>query len=350
MYFLCGVADVELFSGDVLIASARTLTDTSISVGVTAEDIRAGQGAKLYGKYFHSSTLDVNLTDASWKMEYLARNTGSDIVIGGDALVSESVTLGEGGKGEVTNDPVAFGENAEFGYIGWATLAGKETWQKFEFNGKEFTIPGAEAGQVYCVKYLRHADGANAMRINANFIPDTVRCVMKATLYSGDASNPTAGTKAGILQITIPRLILSGTQEISMSMTGSAQSNLTGSALATNNSDSCEGDGYYAEIIEVIDGANWYDGIEGLMVVDADFTMATTDERTLIVKGIYANGRPKNIANDKLTFTSNADGVALVGANTGIVTPVAEGNATITINVTEKPELEAVAYCTVTNA
>ena len=350
MYFLCGVADVELFSGDVLIASAKTLTDTSISVGVTAEDIRAGQGAKLYGKYFHSSTLDVTLTNAAWDLEYIARNTGSQIIVGGDAIFSESVTLGEGGKGEISRDPVAFGEHGEFGTIGWATLVGKEAYQKVELTGREFTIAGGEAGQVYCIKYFQHAEGANAIKINANFIPDTVKCVMKATLYSGDASNPTAGTKAGILQITIPRLILSGSQEIAMSMTGTASSNLTGSALATNNGDSCEGDGYYAEIIEVIEGANWYDNIEGLMVVDADFTMATTDEKTLLVKAVYTNGSTKNLANDKLTFTSNADGVALVGANTGIITPVAEGNATITINVTDKPELEAVAYCTVTNA
>lgn len=350
MYFLCGVANVELYKGDVLLAKSTTLTDSSISVSVTAEDIRAGQGAKLYGKYFHSSTFDVTLNDQKWELDYIARNTGSQIQVGGDAGHFESVTLGEGGVGEITKEPAAFGEHGEYGAIGWAALAGTENYQKIEFNGKEFTIAGGEAGQVYCIKYFYKDDAAKKVRINANFIPDTVKCVMTATLYSGDASNPTAGTKAGILQITIPRLILSGSQEITMNMTGISETALTGSALATSGGADCEGDGYYAEIIEVIEGATWYDDLVGLVVVDADFEMATTDERTLLVKGIYNNAEPKNISNDKLTFTSVVPETATVGAHTGIVTPIAEGTTTITINVTEKPELEAVAYCTVANA
>lgn len=349
MYFLCGVADVELYKGDALLAKSQTLIDSSISVGVTAEDIRAGQGAKLYGKYFHSSTFDVTLNDQQWDIDYIARNTGSQITVGGNAADFESVTLGEGGVGEITKTPAAFGVNGEYGTIGWAAVAGTEDYQKVTFDGKQFTIPGGEAGQVYCVKYFYANDAAKMVRINANFIPDTVTCIMTATLYSGDASNPTAGTKAGKLQITIPRLILSGAQEITMNMTGVSSTSLSGSALATANTASCEGEGYYAEILEIIEGANWYDGLIGLVVADADFTLTTEDTRTLLVKGIYENAVPKTIANDKLTFTSTTAATATVGEHTGIVTPVAEGTTTITINVTDKPEIEAVAYCTIAN-
>ena len=348
MYFLAGVANADLYSGDVLVAQSRTLINSSITVGLTAEDIRAGQGAKLYGKYFHSSTFDLTLEDQMWNLDYIAHNVGSAIQVGGDVTTFESVTLGEGGVGTLSKEPVSFGT---YGTIGWAALVGTENFQKVDFTGNTFTIPGGVAGQVYCVKYFTNNDAARKLVINANFIPDTLRCVLTATLFAGDASNPTAGTKAGTIQINVPRLVLSGAQELSMEMTGNSTTSLSGSALAVNDSASCDGEGYYAELLEIVEGAKWYDNCIGLMVVDADFTMATTDTKTLVVKAIYGNGQqPKTVNNADLTFTSTVEGIATVGANTGIITPVAEGETTIVINVTEEPTIEGVAYCTVSNS
>ena len=49
--FMAGVADVDVFKGDQLIASGKTLMESTMSVTATAEEIRAGKGAKLYGRY-----------------------------------------------------------------------------------------------------------------------------------------------------------------------------------------------------------------------------------------------------------------------------------------------------------
>lgn len=49
MVFLAGVANAEIFDGDQLFASARTLIDSSITIGVTLEDLRAGLGNALWG-------------------------------------------------------------------------------------------------------------------------------------------------------------------------------------------------------------------------------------------------------------------------------------------------------------
>ena len=49
MVFLGGVANAEIFDGDQLFASARTLIDSSITIGVTLEDLRAGLGNALWG-------------------------------------------------------------------------------------------------------------------------------------------------------------------------------------------------------------------------------------------------------------------------------------------------------------
>ena len=36
---------------------------SSITIGVTAEDIRGGEGNKLWGQYFHDSQMSLKLTD-----------------------------------------------------------------------------------------------------------------------------------------------------------------------------------------------------------------------------------------------------------------------------------------------
>ena len=45
-YFLAGVANAEIFDGENnLFATAKALTDSSISIGVNAEEVRGGEGA-----------------------------------------------------------------------------------------------------------------------------------------------------------------------------------------------------------------------------------------------------------------------------------------------------------------
>ena len=46
--FLAGVGNVDLFVGDELFAVANTLTDSSISLNVSLEEIRGGQSKTLW--------------------------------------------------------------------------------------------------------------------------------------------------------------------------------------------------------------------------------------------------------------------------------------------------------------
>src|SRR5574343_1001851 len=91
--FLAGVATVDFFYGQELFSTAKTLVDSSVSLNVSLEEIRAGQGAKLYGKYAHSSVMDITLTDAMFRLEYIAKNVGGEISIGGTATFNEQVTV-----------------------------------------------------------------------------------------------------------------------------------------------------------------------------------------------------------------------------------------------------------------
>ena len=91
--FIAGVGNVTLFKGDDLILTAKTLVDTSISFSVTLEDIRAGQGAKLYGKYAHTTGMTMKLTDAMWRIEMLGANIGVIVHIYIDFLSFISATF-----------------------------------------------------------------------------------------------------------------------------------------------------------------------------------------------------------------------------------------------------------------
>lgn len=262
--FLAGVGNAELFkkvnNTEYLFASAKTLTESSITIGVSEEDIRAGMGAKLYGKYFHTSTFDLKLTDAMFRLEYLAASVGSEIDFGGEVFVTVEKDLAAKGAIEVA-DAVPMTGDTTYVYI---KKPEDEYFATYKLNGDNKTEEEFEEGK-YCVKYLYKNDNARTLTVKANFTPDTLRLYLTCNLYSGDDKNPSTGTKIGSITIMVPRFMLKGNQELSMSMTGAATTALEGSALAAD-AEGCEGEGIYAKIIEVIDGVTWADKIKKIIV------------------------------------------------------------------------------------
>ena len=91
------------------------------------------------------------------------------------------------------------------------------------------------ANGEYCVMYRKNADGRK-ITISSQFIPETLHAVLTVALYSGDNCNVESATKAGEVVIDIPRLQLTGAQDITMSATGAAQTALEGNACATCSS------------------------------------------------------------------------------------------------------------------
>lgn len=351
-YFLAGVANAEIFKGSNLFATAKTLIDSSISIGVSAEDIRAGQGAGLVGKYFHSSTFGLKLSDAMFRLEYIAANVGAEITLGGDVFVDEELTASVGGVLTLgrTCVPMKTG-GAKFAYIKLASDR-TGTYETKTVGVGVNTVTGVTASAVYCVKYLYTNSAARKIEVSANFIPGTLSVYLTASLFSGDASNVSSGTKVGTVTIKIERFILSGTNEIAMSMTGSSKTSFEGSALAAGGAG-CEGGAIYAEIIEVIDGARWFTDAKGLIIEDSNINVTVAEAATLIgtaptVYAFYTAGSPKLINNTLLTaqesylaagnksklvysIIANATGLS-INATTGEITGApAEGTATIKV-------------------
>lgn len=347
-YILAGVGTIEAFTQSstqpTKIFTSKTLQESGISISVTAEDIRGGLSNPLLGRYFHDSILEANITDALFNLQYLALNVGGQVVIGGSSLVTETVTAGSGTL-TVQGTPVAFGSA---GTVGWYTLAGQEDWSPLTFSGKIATVADVTEGGTYCVRYNANDAGIQEFVVPSAIIPSEVHLVMTYPLFAGGTSPEAISTSSqvGELIVDIPRFQFAGNVELSLTSSGAATSNLSGSALASYTTANCNDMGTYGTVKQKIYGGNWYDDLTTIAVDGGNFSIANGATKKLKVIGIFKNGTGV-LDNSKLTFTSSASSTASV-ANTGVVTGAATGSANITITVTDKTSVATMVGVTVT--
>jgi len=300
--FMAGVADVDVIKGDQLIASGKTLMESTMSVTVSQEEIRAGKGAKLYGRYFHTSGLALTLTDTMFNMDFIAGNVGAIKTVGGDTLHEEEVVATINDSLTVTETPVDF---LGKGTIGWYAPAGSNDWTKVTFTGLTAPALGVVSGETYCVKYNIYDDALKQVIINANILPAEVTVVLKGDLFAGEQIGESA-ERIGYVETLVPRFQPNGAFDINMSMTGAANTPFSGVALAaTDASAGCSNQGYYAKIKEINLFANWYDGLIGLAVQNAEIDLTTAHpSEAIVVIGVYGGGLANKVLDPaKLTYT-----------------------------------------------
>lgn len=324
MVFIAGVGNATLFDGERLVASANTLIDSGITIGLSFEDIRAGQGNKLYGRYAHTSTFDLKLTDAMFNLEYLAMNTGSDISLGGDVMVDEELTS-TAKKIKLSQTAVAISGSKVYAY---AKKSGTDNvYDKYavsEANEIEVPVDG-----TYCIRYMYTNDLASKMIINANFIPKTLTLILEANLYSGGSCDIETSTLAGKVTIKVPRFMLNGSQELSLTASGVANTAIEGTALASGCAG-CSGDGVYAEIIQVMANRTLENGFTGIVVEDAVREASKGDKLELNVYACPIDAAPIKLTNDQITVA--ATGTGYTYAN-GIVTITEAATDSVTVEV-----------------
>lgn len=345
--FLAGVGNAEILKKnsagvEELFATAKTLTDSSITIGVSAEDIRAGQGAKLYGKYFHTSTFDLKMTDAMFKMEYIAANVGAELQWGGEVF-KDTTKKGAATTGEIEiKDAVPFSSDSEIIYV-YAKLPSEENYTTYTLKDNKIADKKFADKEV-CVKYMYTNDNARKLVVKANFTPDTLSVMLTSNLYAGDDKNPATGTKIGTVTIKVPRFLLSGSQELSMNMTGASTTPFEGSALASN-AEGCDGEGIYAEIIEIIEGRKWVDDVTEVIIDNAE-DLAVNDA---VVIYAIADNAIKRITSEVKEAAVEADGTVITGDNADalVVADGATGEGFVTVTFTlsdgSTKELKAVA-------
>ena len=109
----------------VPVANVNTLTESTLSITSTMEEVRAGQGAKLYGRFNHDAGLTVTLTDAMFDLDYIAWQVGSELQRGGITMFTEQVAAGTTGAIQLSKAVEMMGESCGLDhYLVWYRKAG----------------------------------------------------------------------------------------------------------------------------------------------------------------------------------------------------------------------------------
>jgi hypothetical protein len=343
--FLTSVADAYAYDdNDNLLFVAKTLMDSAIAVKLASTEIRGGRGAQLEYIYYHGNAMTVQLTDTQFNLAFLGDTVGSDIATSNDVYTEETITLGASGGGTVTGTPLAIQGTTVYGWV--TQLDG--TSERVTFSGSTFASSSGTSGDVVCVRYYALNAASRSITVPANAIPKIVRLVLEAQLNSSDAST----NKIGVLQVIIPKATLSGNFNLALKTDGVSNTPLSAMALASQDltTAACSNEPIYAKLIEVLDSANWYDGVVALAISGGNFALNTGNSpKTLVVYAIRANGDAPFVApNSGLDFTSGTTGSCTIGLHTGVVTRVGSGTSLITAAITAAPEINTEATATVT--
>ena len=352
--FLANVMDAYVYAGDQLLFTSKALTDSSISISVTAEEVRGGKGNKLIGRYFHDSGFGLTLQDALFELGYIAHNVGSQVVSGTSGMLTEEqITATGAGALTVSGTPYDF---LSLGTIGWIAKPGSDAWSTFEFSGSSassVTLADGTtilSGETYCVKYMGEAP-CDEVVISADFVPDEVSVILKGDLYKASKGNDVSTSSViGHIEVDVPRFQLEGSMDISLSSSGAAQIPFSGQALV-NMDTGCEGGGYYAVVKKFETSANWYDNLVAFALEGSDSISIVKDTtKKLNVYGIYSNGSAKLIKSSNLKFTATSgagtvsDGVLTAASNAGSGTITVECSG----STNPKPSVKLVIDVTVT--
>lgn len=346
-HFLAGVGRALIFSGDNLIGVAKTLTESTFNFSISSEDIRGGAANALWGKYFHDSNLQIQLTDAMFKLEYVAANLGVDIRQGG-LTVYESGANGDAiavdGQLTLTHTATEFDGSA----IGWYKKPTDLEWSIGTISDNTMTIPGASVGESYCVKYFYQNPNARSIPINVQYVPKVWHIVILNDLFAGDVSDIGSATRYGRIITDIPRYQLDGNMTLNLTATSASTVPISGNALAVESGNSCEEEPYYGSMTEEIFGASWENSVIALAVENSELELVNGASDTLIVRAVFG-GVTASARQDNTNFTFAVESGDTVAVNSsGLVTANAEGTGEnlISVTLTERPSI--VAYATVT--
>lgn len=361
--YIGGAGNVNIWTGSTFMARCKTASATSINVEAANEEVRGGQGNKLWGRYFHDSVLNVEITDVMFNLEFIAANVGSIVSQGGIIPKSEEVECTTTGELTVSELPADFLCNGE---VGWYKHITEDDDQyktmTFRQSGGVATqvadADAAVAGERYCVMYRTESLAARTVVIPANIIPGEVSIEIDAPLFRGDKAIGEANAQSaiGTVFISIPRLQLNGTVDLTMESGGTSTTSLSGIALAsTGCGTSCEADEEYGTISVFEKDADWTSNLVGLYASPASLVFdATTTSASITVMGAFNSGSPNVIPPENLEYTlveSTSGWFTLTGNTVAVGTATAGDTGQVIVKVKDATgsiaNLEAIVNLTV---
>lgn len=332
--FLANVGTALIFRGNEFAGVGNFLTENTFSFSASPNEVRGGANNPLLGRWFSDSTLNVTITNATFKLEYLAWSLGTTIEQGGTSFYEsqDGEKVVTAGQIELKNKPAAF-NGAMIGWYKKPTETGWSIGAITETGGKYYlAVSGAQVNDIYCIKYPYMDENARMIAIPADFNPDELHVVLLNDLYNADINTNSAASKVGRLITDIPRLSLDPSQDLTLNATSSAPTQLTGTALRYTSGESCESTAVYGTMTEQVYGAKWQDNVIALACENSDMALGTSEKETAIIRVVYG-GSTASQRKDNSNFTFAVVSGDSTVDNKGVVTAAATAGKTV-ISVT----------------
>lgn len=272
-YFLGSVGTAEAFrlvDGQPTVAFvAKTLTDSSISVTITKDELRGGTNAPVVANFFHDPAVAITLTDILYKESYIEAQLGTSFTRGQNAYQGESVVCA-GNKLTLSQAPADIPmlkcDSGAVTKMVWYALEGSDDYKvSTVITDKEVTIENGVEGGTYCVRYYGSSQEAKEAVVKSDLIPQELMLIITVPIFAGDACAASKGRKAGTLTFEVPRFQLDGGQEFTFNMSSNAPMNLNGTAMVMD--EGCDvGSGKLFRIIEVIEGRSLTEGLVAIAI------------------------------------------------------------------------------------
>lgn len=284
------------------IADVRTLTESTLSFSTTMEEVRAGEGAQLYGRFSHDSGMTVTLTDAMFDLNYVALQVGATIDGNATAFYNEEFTIGAAATTQTLTKTAAKIGNAcgldhVFAWVRESGCGANTEWAAIPVSNNAIDVTNYQSKNI-CVRYFISKPEARMLSVKSDFIPAELILILTTKLFAGSADAPETGKPVGEITVKVPRFQLDGQFDLSMAMSSAATVSLNGTALAVDDG-TCDGKGIYAEIVQVDTNSTAVTGLKELVVDEDSLVIGSAP----VVYGLYVDGHISEIDAENYTVT-----------------------------------------------
>lgn len=301
--------------------TSKTLTESTISISVTKDDIRAGRGAAIVASFFHDPNVEVRLTDVAWKPEYVEAQLGAQFKASNPQSYKTEKVFGDYPVLKAVPAKISLGCSSGDQYFVWYAPLGSNDWKVVKQSDitvkkERSEIAGLQKGLVYCVRYLAEDSQARVAEIMSMMVPQELMLLITVPLFRGNSCSGRAGSAIGHVTFEIPRFRLNGPQKFSFAASSNATMPLSGVGLASfGECGSEDKGGSLVRIIEVVKDRTIFDGVQSL-VIDSD-CLNVGD--TPAVYAVYKNDSVTLIPNEEFSFYPESILVDGVWAKSGRV-------------------------------
>ena len=309
-YFLGSVGSAEairMVEGKPEVAFvAKTLTDSSISVTITKDELRGGTGAPVVTNFFHDPAVAITLTDILFKEGYVEAQLGTNFTNSANAYQSETIKATQAGQLTLGKQPVSLGMlkcDEGTGLIAWYSEEGKDDYKAVQMGADDGTLlkdEGIESGHTYCVRYLASDALAREAIVKSDMVPQELMLIITVPIFAGDACAASKGSKAGTLTFEVPRFQLDGGQEFTFNMSSNATMSLNGTAMVMT--EGCDANsGKLFRIIEVMTDGSAEQNLK-MIAIDPESAKVGNKQSDLAVYALYNDKTLALLSDDLLTL------------------------------------------------